>query len=238
MIDKYEYLDDILEFKDYSNEGTVFFKLYKNCCICKTLKNNKIWEPHLHKIFEKYVTKNSVVLEAGCHIGTHSIKLAKICRELHCFEPLSYSFNLLKYNIELNKLHNVKIYNEGLSDKQEQKNYISITDGNPGGAVIAKNDEGKEFKCELTTIDSLNLKKIDFIKLDVEGYETLAIKGGINTIKKFKPIITIENWKDNAGSVDIEYTKEQFIDLLRLGYKLSHVGGPDFLFTFDRKIYN
>jgi len=230
MIDKYDYLEDVIEFKNYNQEESAFFKLYKNCCICETLKKNEFWEPHLHKVFEKYVNKNSIVLEGGCHIGTHSIKLAKICRELHCFEPLSHSFDLLKNNVTLNNLNNVKIYKKGLSDRKEQKSYKSITGGNPGGAVIAKNDDGKEFECELVTIDSLNLEKLDFIKLDVEGYEVLAIKGAINTIKKFKPTITLENWKDDAGTVDIEYTKEQFADLLSLGYEIDHIGGPDFLF--------
>jgi hypothetical protein len=47
---------------------------------------------------------------------------------------------------------------------------------------------------ELTTIDNLHLPKLDFIKLDVQGFELKALKGGENTIKSNYPIMFIENY--------------------------------------------
>lgn len=45
---------------------------------------------------------------------------------------------------------------------------------------------------ELRTLDSLELQKVDFIKIDVEGYEYFVLQGGLNTIRKFKPQIILE----------------------------------------------
>ena len=86
-------------------------------------------------------------------------------------------------------------------------------------------------KVNLTTIDNLEVEKLDFIKLDVEGYESLVINGALNTIKKYKPIITLECWSSHKGTYCIEYTKNLFNNLLNLGYEIVQINkGPDFLF--------
>ena len=50
---------------------------------------------------------------------------------------------------------------------------------------------------EIRTLDSLNFSRIDFIKIDVEGFELEDLFGGINTIKKFYPIIYFECFFDD-----------------------------------------
>ena len=111
------------------------------------------------------------------------------------------------------------------------KVHLEGLDNNPMGIPSWINKTQTDIDVELITIDSLNLDKLDFIKIDVEGYEPLVIEGGINTIKKYKPIITLESWKDHYGSVDINYTKELFKNLLDIGYDIEHIIGPDFLFV-------
>ena len=88
----------------------------------------------------------------------------------------------------------------------------------------------EQIEVSLITIDSLNLDKLDFIKIDVEGYEPKVIQGAMNTIIKFKPIIVIEIWKDHFGGVDFNYSKNLFQSLLTVGYEIHHIWGPDFLF--------
>ena len=49
-------------------------------------------------------------------------------------------------------------------------------------------------------IDDLNLPGCDLIQLDLEGYEFYALQGGIETIKKHKPVIVIETvWSERYG---------------------------------------
>ena len=64
----------------------------------------------------------------------------------------------------------------------------------------------------------------------MEGYESLAIAGGFNTIKKCKPVIVMEVWKNHFGGVDINYTQDLFKNLIDIGYELRHLSGPDFIF--------
>jgi FkbM family methyltransferase len=231
---------EIVEIKNYNDVTSGFFHIHENDHISQQLKNGNIWEPYLHKIFEKYVNSNSVVLEAGCHIGTHSVKLGMLAKKLFCFEPLKESNILLKQNLEKNGCTNSFVFENALSDKKSTEYFGWVSSGNLGGSGLANNpmgipnwgnvDENSKYPIETITIDSLNLEELNFIKLDVEGYEPKVINGGINTIKKFRPIITLESWANHSGGVDVNHTKEIFENLINLNYSVSHIGGADWLF--------
>ena len=75
-----------------------------------------------------------------------------------------------------------------------------------------------------------NLDKFDFIKLDIEGYEPKAINGALDSIKKYRPVITLECWSNHYGGVDYEYTKNTFKMLINIGYSLSQIENSDWLF--------
>jgi FkbM family methyltransferase len=224
---------------NFSN-GCFKFFVFDNCFISETIRNNKIWEPHMHDIFDKFIKKDSIVIECGCHIGSHTIKMASLCEKIYGFEPMPATYNILKKNIELNSITNAIIYEKGVSDNKGTTSFNWICDGDTGQCGLDNNPMGKPqwlkatdetINVELITIDSLNLDKLDFMKIDVEGYEPLVIKGGFNTIKKCKPVIIMEVWKNHFGEVDINYTKQLFKELLDLGYEVEQVFGSDFLFT-------
>lgn len=212
----------------------------ENCRISNHLRRGRPWEPHMHAIFQKYIKPTSVVIECGCHIGTHTVKMASMCSKLYGFEPMPTTFEVLKKNITLNNLNNVILHKKGVADKEGTTKYSWIPADNPGGSGLENNPMGKpswiestteNIEVELTTIDSLNLEKLDFMKVDVEGYEILVIKGAMNTIQRCRPVISMEVWKDHNNGVDLQYTKETFKDLLDLGYSVQNISGPDFLFT-------
>jgi FkbM family methyltransferase len=164
-----------------------------------------------------------------------------LSKKLYCFEPLRESNVLLRKNITRNNCTNTTVYNEALSDTEGISNFAWMPFYNLGGSGLEDNPMGipggdirtnKDEKYEVKTIniDSLNLDKLDFIKLDVEGYEPKVINGGINTIKKFRPVITLECWSNHFGQTDLNHTKEQFKMLLDLNYSVEQVGISDWLF--------
>ena len=223
------------------------FKFYilDNCGISNYIKNNQFWEEHMHDIFKKYVNSDSIVIECGCHIGTHSIPLASLCKTFYGFEPMPDTYDVLNKNIKLNNINNAIIYKKGVADKEGMTQYSWICENNPGCSGLNNNPMGKpdwiastnkNIDVELTTIDLLQLDKLDFIKIDVEGYETLVIDGAFNTIKKCMPVIIMEVWANHNSKIDINYTKSIFKNILDLGYDISHVYGPDFLFVQSKKM--
>jgi hypothetical protein len=68
--------------------------------------------------------------------------------------------------------------------------------------------------------------------LDVEGFELKALRGAVNTIKKYKPVLCVElceKWLNRYGDSSTDVIK--FIE--NLGYKQVDIEGVDYIFTCD-----
>ena len=219
----------------HDNKPCKFYTDSKICVISDLLLNNKIWEPWMHQVFEKYINKDSIVIEGGCHIGSHTCKLALLGKHVYGFEPLPYINQILRNNISLNDLRNVTIFSQGLSNAKCRARFDSV---NYGRSFLENNPTnftrfGPDMNLitvDCIAIDDLKLEKVDFIKLDIEGYETRAILGAMETIKRCKPVISIEVWSSQYGTFDINFTKFLFRDLIDIGYNVEHINDADFLF--------
>ena len=177
----------------------------------------------------------------------HTIALAlKGVNKIYAFEPNIYTYTLLVKNILNNNLKNVIPINKGLSISPQNLNVKfkskNFFDNNCGAFTIGDQEEGELItNIDITTIDTLNLDRLDLIKLDTEGYEERTIKGGLETIKKYKPIIILEDWSTQVingkicPDVNIEKTKLKFQFLLDIGYEINYIsyksGSPDFIFS-------
>jgi FkbM family methyltransferase len=238
--------DHVCKVTNYHKETDAFFKVFDDCIISEELRHNRIWEAHLHSIFDKYITPDSTVVEVGCHIGSHSVKLSKLCKFLYCFEPMPTSNALLLKNLNLNSCKNVKVFLEGLSKTKSKTFFQYSMIGNIGASSLAENplssgvdnpsllknsiQSSKDIEVNLITLDSLCLESLDFMKIDVEGYEPYVLEGANKSIKKFMPIIVLESYTSFLGTIDFEFTKNKFQSLIQLGYKMQHIEGPDYLF--------
>ena len=239
----FEIDENICKLNNYHNNETVNFKLYKKCNVCDCIRRGFRWEEHQHDIIDKYLTKDSICIEAGAHIGTISVKLSKVCKKVYCFESVINTYNLLKYNMKNNCNHNYELFNKGLGESCKIEHINWISDEGSGGIgltnniySINKNKIGN--KIEVVTIDSLNLDKLDYIKIDVEGYEENIVNGGINTIKNCKPIIVLECYETFEPLVEanINFVKQKYKSLLEIGYSVEHLWKADFLFTYSPKM--
>ena len=114
--------------------------------------------------------------------------------------------DLSKKVIEVNSLSNVFLFCAGLSDKLDlvkrhtTVNIIKLA----GGSLIS--NVGDETVCTIS-IDQLGIENLSCIQLDVEGHELSALKGALNTIEEYKPIILIEDNEKNCHHflVSIDY---------------------------------
>jgi FkbM family methyltransferase len=239
---------------NYHNNTPAIFKLYKKCYICDCIRRGYRWEEHQHDVIDKYLDKNSIAIEAGSHIGTLAIKLAKTCKLTYCFEPVINTYDLLEFNMKVNcNSSNYKLFNKALGECIKNENicwispdsacaigldnniYEPLNNNEKNNAIEAGS---KDISIEITTIDSLQLDKLDYIKIDVEGYEQEVINGGINTIKKCKPIIILECYETFSPlkEATIKFVKNKYNLLLNLGYEVEHIWKDDFLFIPKKNI--
>lgn len=198
------------------------FCLIEEDLISNFINNYGYWEQHLYYFYSKFIKDDHIIIDGGANIGFHTIQFAKLANKgkVYSFEPQPLIFNVLSTNSLINGCTDViKQYRLGLSDDVSKnlkmtplsEQLFSPTCINYGGRGLTTSDQGEE-EVETTTIDNLNLLKLDFVKLDVQGFELKTILGGINTIESNHPIMFIENYIN--GSEDQEVVKI----LKELGY--------------------
>jgi FkbM family methyltransferase len=158
-------------------------------CICKWVaeEGRLDHDQNLLPIVLQYINEGDTVIDCGAFIGDHTIAYSNKVGDdglIIAFEPSKEAYECLEYNLK--EKDNTIIRKQGLGEKTESKG-IRAVEGNSGMNYLI---EGNEIS--IMSIDELNLSKLDFIKIDCEGYELNVLKGGINTINKFKPKMLIE----------------------------------------------
>jgi FkbM family methyltransferase len=176
-------------------------------------------------------------MDCGAHIGYHTLQMSKLCQTVHSFECNPRTYLYLKKNVE--HVKNVVINKCGLSDVLGTTTINYCADFNTGMCALNNNPMEKpqqvqslnqEVKVDLLTIDSLQIGRVNFMKIDVEGYERKVIDGAMSTIVRCKPIMVIEVWINNNQETSLEHTKTLFYDLLDIYNVEQILNTPDYLF--------
>ncbi len=177
-------------------------------------------------ILKEYIKKNAVIIDIGANIGNHTIFFAKECnaRKVYTFEPTFKTFQILKENIRINRIDQIVIpMNVALGSKDSNVEII-VDASDAGSNRVEENMRGDTV---MNKLDSLSIHdRIDFIKIDVEGYEYEVLMGAEQTIIKDKPDIFIEIF-------DVNYDKVHSL-LSRLGYECIERMEQDYLYAPTR----
>lgn len=146
---------------------------------------------------KRLLAPKSVILDAGANFGYYGIALAdQLNRKcvVHSFEPNPAVFEKLKKHIMINDMAGVVYpHCQGLGDSVGTA-FMQIDPCNSGSSRIVSGKCGEVVS--LVSVDWFvednKLNQLDFIKIDVEGYELNLLRGAEQAIGKFKPIILIE----------------------------------------------
>ena len=136
--------------------------------------------------------QDGFVLDIGANIGNHTIFfLTKKAKKVISFEPVKDTFDILKKNIEINNFQNkVNLFNIGVGQTKGKAILKYYNSKNIGMSQLSSDKNGD---IPILSLDELNIEEhINFIKIDVEGFEADVIKGMTETIKRNKPLIMIE----------------------------------------------
>lgn len=163
--------------------------------------------------------------DIGAHMGYTSLILSRNFENVYAFEPSSI-YKKLKKNASANKkIHTLNIAigdHDGklVMEKREvpwQTEQL-VADGGAIKDVWGKLIEKVERNCK--KVDSLDIPKPDFMKIDVEGFELDVINGALETIRKYRPSIFIEIHSSAIGS--------EIKKILGPLYQIHHVDHPHY----------
>ena len=198
----------------------------KSAVVKAHLKGNS-WEKRIALLLDKYAVENTNAIDIGGFIGTHTYTLSDAVKngKVYTFEPQPWAYGCIKKTLEKNKIKNVKVFNNGVSDKKGTIEFCSdFTGGSSMCKERKKNFDWKErYNIKIINLDSLNLKNISIMKIDVEGHETEVLRGAKKTILKNRPVIIIEIWNTKTKFKQFNEIMKQY------NYKIEPITKTDYL---------
>jgi len=179
------------------------------------------FEPDIVNLFTTLVEPDHVALDIGANIGCTTILFANIANKVFSFEPSPTTFHFLQKNVDRAKSSNVTLINMGLGKVNGQYELTFSPGNRSGGFVSNQLQTSAGHQVEQITIlkgddfiSNEKLSRVDFVKIDVEGFEWDVIEGLRDTLDTFKPVVALElnHWCLNAFQ---RITVPDFFDFLR-----------------------
>lgn len=158
--------------------------------LTKDLIIEGIRERNSVRAFFKEYKPGMNTIDLGANLGYYLLMEAKIAQKgkgkIYAVEPNPFTFHYLKKNVKLNGYNNIKLMNLGISDKKGKLPFYMSKSWNCSRFDKGSDDSDiiKVQQIKVDTLDNLfKGKKIDFIRMDVEGYELNILKGAKELIK-------------------------------------------------------
>lgn len=194
------------------------------------------FEPVMVHLFKNLIRDTDVVLDVGANIGCTALLFGDIGNKVYAFEPSPTTFQFLEQNVSDSGLKNVCPVKMGLGDKSGEYTLTFSPSNRSGGFVSNQTRASEGFTVEDIVIrrlddaiKSLSVPKVDFIKIDVEGFEAKVLKGAEETLAEYRPTVVLElnHWCLNA----LQRTSiPDFFDFLRSQFPiLLAVDGEDYM---------
>ena len=196
--------------------------------LLKLLIRREGFEIPMTRMFSTLIRPDFQILDVGANIGCTSLLFSDLGQQVVAFEPLERTFELLRKNVGLAKKNNIRILQLALGDENKEAE-IYFSDTNRSTAFVldrTERDDSKTAVIRIKRLDDLfpeiDLDCLDFIKIDVEGYELRVLKGAKDTIDRYRPIVQMEF---NSWTLDVQQRicMPDFIDFILTMFPLAYV---------------
>lgn len=182
---------------------------------------------HHAKAVIPYVSARGTVVQAGGHVGVWPTLLSLWFDRVYTFEPDEACFVALQGNAQRRGIQAPSLLARCAALRDRPGAGWMIPGKCSSWRYTENAAEGSGPAVAAVTIDSLGLEACDAIILDVEGSELAALGGAMNTIRRFWPVIQLEEWYDNRA---------EYMDFMRrLGYRAVAAAGADTVYVKERQ---
>jgi FkbM family methyltransferase len=177
-----------------------------------------IWESIFERIYflgEAGIDAGDTVFDIGASVGTFSLVAASMAGEdgrVYAFEPTESTFTALKTNIETNRASNIYAFKKGVFSENRSLLFDERKGPFTTNRIVDQKSTTDKSGFEKSTIESVTLDsfaithtigKVDFIKIDVEGYAKEVLDGAKGLLERFKPKLAIACYHDRENGEEI-----------------------------------
>jgi FkbM family methyltransferase len=178
-------------------------------------------EKHFATHFRNNILKaGQVVIDIGANIGYYALMEASVADTVYAIEPISKNMKLLQKNIIMNNISNIKTFKTAIGN---MTGYVNMGVSHSGNLCSIRIAGYATERVPITTLDNFvkvhNIKP-DVIRMDVEGYCTEIIEGGIRTLRNNNVIICMELHPVILSERPYAYLK-MIGRLQQLGYEIA-----------------
>jgi len=211
--------------------------------IKKKLAKGIPWEGRVGKFIRKYTKRGSVAVDAGSHIGVHTITMSRAVGPsgtVHSFEPQKKMCAEQWKNLELNSCNNVFLHRKAVGDRARKMQVGRPIPLHEGARTVvefdaADTESGEEV--DMVTLDSLGLENVSLIKADVEFYEYAVFVGARETIQRCRPVVLFEFLADYETPRDRDRVPEDIVEnamntkklIESYGYTLKKINAANYI---------
>lgn len=151
-----------------------------------------IREPQATRYLNSILHKDWTVVDIGANIGYYALQEARKVKQVIAIEPTPQSYKTILANIVLNGYRNMETYQLAIGDREGMAG-LKVSAACNWNRISDKGD----MQVPMTTLDKfLNGRKVDYVRMDVEGYEMSILKGMEHTLKTCRPRMFIEVHRD------------------------------------------
>ncbi len=203
--------------------GGVKFDLDMSEVIDSSLFYSGTFEADSEKTIGAALKPGMTAVDIGANFGYHTFRMAKAVGssgKVVAIEPTAWAYNKLQRNASLNDFTNMESLKLGISDTDLGPTEVSFQ----SSYRLDGTDANVKEVVPLLTLDTIaqtyNVGRIDFIKIDVDGFEGKVIRGARQTLEAYHPVLFFEispSLMANNGDDSIELVGT----LLKLGYTLK-----------------
>jgi len=210
----------------FDNQYNVF--LYPNDGCARLTFYFGYHEKEIFAFLDNYLEQGMIVVDVGANIGLFSLFCAKRVGEnglVFAYEPNMQSFHRFQENIMLNKITNIIVKQVAIGHKKGKALFKIVQDSSRSFVQIIDNSKIYDYVVDLGTLDDelSSISKIDYLKIDTEGFEYFVLKGAEAIINKLKPtIIQVEIYNQFLSRNNVQKT-DIFYYLIKLNYHPKYV---------------
>ncbi len=142
----------------------------------------------------------AVALDSGANVGHHTLYLASCCAAVHAFEPYAPVAQALEEKVRRNGLTHVHLHRIALGDADSRAEFYAPQGFNTGtGSFVAGHEQANnravgqlEIRHADDYLAALGLRRVDLVKIDVEGFELSVLRGLRASLRRFRPLLMLE----------------------------------------------